>query len=177
MTVLQTRQLRLDPCRPSDRADFIALERDPEVMRFLTGGHPVDPEQDAPDATFLRPRGSEPYVWTGRRITNDAFVGWFCLWPESETTAEIGYRLRREDWGQGLASEGIRALVDWGFASGGYQKVVATTMTVNHASRRVMEKIGLTHERTVPGDWPIPIPGCELGEVWYALTRANWNGS
>ncbi len=177
MAVLQTMQLTLSPCRPSDRADFIALERDPEVMRFLNGGHAVDHERIDPNTTFLMPRGTEPYVWTARRTADGAFVGWFCLWPESGTLAELGHRLRLADWGQGLASEGAKALVDWGFRSGGYDTIVATTMAVNHASRRVMEKIGMKHARTVPGDFPEPIPGSEHGEVWYELQRSEWNGS
>ncbi|URK86835.1 GNAT family N-acetyltransferase [Rhizobium sp. RCAM05350] len=176
MAVLQTMQLTLRPCCPSDRADFIDLERDPEVMRFLNGGHAVDHEQSDPNATFLMPRGTEPYVWTARRTANGAFVGWFCLWPESETLAELGYRLRRTEWGQGLASEGAAALVDWGFRSGGYDTITASTMAVNSASRRVMEKIGLTYARTDHVDWPDPIPGSEYGEVWYELTRTAWNG-
>ena len=97
MAVLQTVRLTLSPCSPSDRADFMDLERDPEVMRYLNGGYAVDHEQKHPNATFLMPRGTEPYVWTARRRANDAFVGWFCLWPESATLAELGYRLRRMD--------------------------------------------------------------------------------
>jgi RimJ/RimL family protein N-acetyltransferase len=159
MAVLKTMRLTLSPCCPSDRADFINLELDPEVMRLLNGGHAVDHEQIDPSATFLMPRRTEPYVWTARRTTNGAFVGWFCLWPESETSAELGYRLRRMDWGQGLASEGASALVNWGFRSGGYDKIVATTMAVNHASRRVMEKIGFNYARTVSVDWPDRFPG------------------
>jgi RimJ/RimL family protein N-acetyltransferase len=176
VVVLQTARLTLRPCSPSDRADFIDLELDPEVMRFLNGGHAVDHEKIDPDATFLMPRGTEPHVWTARRTTDGAFVGWFCLWRDSETQAELGYRLRRMDWGQGLASEGASALVDWGFRSAGYDKIVATTMTVNHASRRVLEKIGFNYARTVSVDWPDPFPGCEHGEVWYELMRSEWNG-
>jgi RimJ/RimL family protein N-acetyltransferase len=159
-------------CRPSDSTDFIALELDPEVMRFLNGGHAVDHERVDPNASsFLMPRGTEPYVWTARRNTNHAFVGWFCLWPESATLAELGYRLRRMDWGQGFATEGASALVNWGFESAGYHKIVSTTMAVNQASRRVMEKIGMSYARTVPFDSPDPIPGSEHGLVWYELTR------
>lgn len=174
MAVLRTRQLTLGPCSPEDRADFIDLERDAEVMRYLNGGHPLDQEEGDPDADFLMPRGTEPHVWTARRTANDAFVGWFCLWPESEGLAELGYRLRRADWGQGLASEGALALVSWGFGSAGYDKIVATTMAVNQASRRVMEKIGMHHVRTVNADFPDPIPGSEHGEVWYQLERREW---
>jgi hypothetical protein len=101
MTILQTMRLTLTPCRPEDRADFIGLERDPEVMRFLNGGYAVDRETEGPEATFLMPTGTEPYIWTARHTANGAFVGWFCLWPEGERLAELGYRLRRMDWGQG----------------------------------------------------------------------------
>lgn len=177
MAVLQTTRLTLSPCCPSDRSDFIDLELDPEVMRYLNGGRAVDVEHVDPNATFLMPRGTEPHVWTARRTANGAFVGWFCLWPESETLAELGYRLRRMDWGQGLAAEGASALIDWGFRCAGYEKVVSCTMTVNHASRRVMEKVGMTHARTVSVDWPDPFPGCEDGEVWYELMRSGWKRS
>lgn len=176
MAVLQTMKLTLSPCRPNDRDDFIGLERDPEVMRFLNGGHAVDQEQSDPDSTFLMPRGTETYVWTARRTANNAFVGWFCLWPINEREAELGFRLRRMDWSQGLASEGASALVNWGFTSCRYDKIVACTMAVNHASRRVLEKIGLNYVRTVHVDWADAIPGGEDGEVHYELMRSAWNG-
>ena len=168
---LETLRLTLSPCRPSDRADFMNLELDPVVMRFLNGGHAVDYKRAKSSTTFLMPRGKEDYVWTARRKTNNEFVGWFCLWPENEKLAELGYRLRRVDWGQGLASEGASALVKWGFASGGYYEVFASTMAVNLASRRVMEKIGMNYARTVYNDYPEPIAGSELGEVEYRVMR------
>ena len=176
MAVLQTMRLTLTPCRPGDRADFIALERDPEVMLFLNGGRAVESEEADPDAAYLMPRGTEPYVWTARRTDGDAFVGWFCLWPEKEGEAELGYRLRRMEWGQGLASEGASALIDWGFKNEGYDRVVACTMAVNQASRRVMEKAGMTYIRTDHVEWSDPIPGAKEGEVWYAVTRSEWRG-
>ena len=175
MTVLQTMRLTLSPCCPGDCADFMELERDLEVMRFLNGGHAIDQKQGDPDSPFLMPRGTEPYVWTARRTANSAFVGWFCLWPESETLAELGFRLRRMDWGQGLATEGASTLVNWGFRSCGYDRIFACAMTVNHTSRRVLEKIGLNYMRTVHVDWPDRFPGIEEGEVHYELLRSEWN--
>lgn len=174
MTRLHTRRLTLSPCQPQDRADFIALERDPEVMRFLTGGRVLDPERVDPDADYLMPRGSEPHVWTARVSVDDSFVGWFCLWPDEESEAELGYRLRRDAWGKGFASEGATALVAWGFSEAGYIRITASTMAVNQASRRVMEKIGLRYSRTEHPHWPYPIAGAEHGEVWYEASRSSW---
>jgi RimJ/RimL family protein N-acetyltransferase len=54
------------------------------------------------------------------------------------------------------------------------ERVVAETMVVNTASRRVMEKAGLTLVRTFHQEWPDRIPGDEHGDVEYALTRADW---
>ena len=56
----------------------------------------------------------------------------------------------------------------------GVQRVVAETIVVHAASRRVMEKAGLTLVRTFPADWPCPIEGDERGDVEYALDRAEW---
>jgi len=175
VAVLQTARLSLSPCSPSDRADFISLELDPEVMRYLNGGRAVDVEHVDPDASFLMPRGAEPHVWTARRTAGGAFVGWFCLWPDSESLAELGYRLRRTEWGQGLASEGASALVDWGFTSNSYDKIASCAMTVNVGSRRVMEKIGMRYTRTVPFEGDC-FPGTEQGEVWYEVQRSEWSG-
>ena len=174
MVVLQTANLTLAPCRVTDAADFIALERDPEVMRFLSGGAVDHGKIDPEHAPFLMPRGTEPDVWTARRTIDGAFVGWFCLFPETQTMAEIGYRLCRACWGQGLAPEGASALVAWGFDSAGYERIVATTMAVNHGSRRVMEKIGMKYMRTEFADFPDCIPGSEHGDVWYELTRSEF---
>lgn len=89
-------------------------------------------------------------------------------WPILDSSAPDGL-------GQGFVSERTSALVNWGFRSGGYDKIVSTTMAVNEASRRVMEKIDIA--RTVPFDSSDPIPGSEHGEVWYELMRSGWNGS
>ena len=177
MTIFHTARLTLTPSTPADAADFMALETDPEVMRYLNGGHAVDHSQDNSHATFLMPRGTEEYVWTARRKAINSFVGWFCLWPEAEKIAELGYRLRRDAWGQGLASEGAKALIDWGFKTGLYDRVFASTMAVNLGSRRVMEKIGMKYVRTAHDEWPDPIPGSEHGEVKYEWSRREWCGT
>lgn len=170
---LETAHLNLRPVMPADRDDLIALEADPEVMRFLNGGRPV-PEDGDPDGSFLCPRGGEPDVWAAHKRATGAFVGWFSLCALGDgRTAELGYRLRRAAWGQGYATEGARALVALGLGQLGFDRVQGETMAVNTASRRVMERAGLYYVGTRHVAWPDPLPGSEHGEVTYEARRED----
>jgi RimJ/RimL family protein N-acetyltransferase len=142
LVVLITKRMMLRPCTVDDRNDFMDLERDPEVMRYLNGGHPVDQEIGDPESPFAMPRGTEPEVWTARMQGSDKFVGWFGLWQDSPTVAELGYRLQRAVWGQGFATEGARALIDWGFKNYGSERILACAAANNVGSCRVLEKLG-----------------------------------
>jgi RimJ/RimL family protein N-acetyltransferase len=101
------------------------------------------------------------------------------LWPADGVApgadvAELGYRLLPEVWGLGYATEGARALIGHGFTQLDLARVVATTMTLNLASRRVLEKAGLWLVRTFLAAWPGYIEGAEHGDVEYAVDRAAW---
>jgi RimJ/RimL family protein N-acetyltransferase len=167
----RTARLSLRLVRQTDREHLVALECDPEVMRFLSGGRPISDERTDEAAGFLTPRGGEGDVWTAAETLSGAFVGWFSLRRVREGMAELGYRLRRDAWGRAYASEGARGLVARGFAEMGLGSIVARTMAVNHASRRVLEKAGFAHVRTVYPQWRDPIPGSEAGDVEYEITR------
>ncbi len=112
--------------------------------------------------------------WAG--FADDAFVGWWSAssFAADPSVAGIGYRLRRDAWGSGLATEGAVQMVAHAFAVHGVERVVASTMFVNAASRRVLEKAGLRHVDTVFEDWRDPLPAAELGEVIYGITRDHW---
>jgi RimJ/RimL family protein N-acetyltransferase len=106
------------------------------------------------------------------------FLGWFHLRPRrSDGAIDLGYRLRRSAWGNGYATEGSRALIDQGFTGHAIDRVVAETTTVNLASRRVLEKCGLTLVRAFPGGEPLAIDGADQGHVEYQLTRAGWKAT
>lgn len=86
------------------------------------------------------------------------YAGWVMLaeplfLPEVLPAVEIGWRLRREHWGQGYATEAARALLDYGLTEAGLDCVLSIRHIPNIASRRVMEKLGLRHEfdTVVPG--------------------------
>jgi RimJ/RimL family protein N-acetyltransferase len=146
-------------------------------MRFLSGGRPAPEGGAQADASYLTPRGGEDGVWAAVETRSGAFAGWFSLLDRGEGVSELGYRLRRDAWGRGLASEGAAALVAFGFANRKLVRIVATTMAVNIASRRVMEKAGLLYARTTHARWRDPIPGSELGEVEYEIAREAWEAT
>jgi RimJ/RimL family protein N-acetyltransferase len=169
-----TARLSLSLVRETDRENLVALERDAEVMRYLNGGRPTPDDGADEGAGFLMPRGREHDVWAAVEKGSGAFVGWFSLRIVREGVAELGFRLRREAWGRGYATEGARALVAKGFGEFGLARIVATTMAVNRGSRRVMEKVGLTHVGNDHRCWPDPLPGSDLGDVEYEIARDAW---
>ena len=155
----------------------MALDGDAEVMRYLTGRARTPAEVlEEWLPVMSRDAGADGRLgyWAG--LTDAGFVGWWCLnpAPEDPGDAELGYRLRRDAWGQGYATEGSLALLAHGFDAVGLEHVWAQTMAVNRASRVVMERIGLVFERTWVGEWNEPLPGWEQGEVAYGLTREQW---
>ncbi len=66
-------------------------------------------------------------------------------------------------------------MIDKGFTELGVQRVVASTMVVNVASRRVMQKAGLRFVRKVHQSWPDFIEGEEEGDLEYALLKSEWD--
>jgi RimJ/RimL family protein N-acetyltransferase len=178
--LLRTDRLVLRRLRPDDVDDLVSLDDDPLVMRFINGGAPADRtaiEQGIARQTYDGGLGR----WVAHERNSGGFVGWFGLIPIVDGplaggpgVAELGYRLRRAVWGRGLATEGGEALLAYGFERLGLRRVVAQTMTVNTASRRVMEKLGLHYVRTFHLDWPETIEGTEEGDVEYGLDRAEW---
>ena len=178
---LETERLVLRRFTGDDVDHLVALDGDPAVMHFITGGRATSREEIENDVlpAFLRyyERFAGYGFWAAIEKATGEFLGWFHFRPKEGSPpdeVELGYRLRKSAWGKGYGTEGSRALVCKGFTELGVQRVVAETMAVNAASRRVMEKAGLTLVRTFHQAWPDPIPGDEHGDVEYALTKAEW---
>jgi len=178
---LKTERLVLRRFTGADVDALCELDGDAEVMRFITGGRPT-PREVIRDETLPRfLRAYERFegfgVWAAVERATGEFLGWFEFFPpegRGPEEAELGYRLVRSAWGRGYATEGSRALIRKGFTELGVRRVVAETMAVNAASRRVMEKAGLACVRTFHQQWPERIEGDEHGDVEYALTKPEW---
>ena len=179
--VLETERLILRRFTADDVDNLVELDGDPEVVFRITGGVTTPREEVETDVlpAFLAyyDRGDAYGFWAAVERETGDFLGWFHFRPgegHPDDEPELGYRLRRSAWGKGYAAEGSRALIDRGFSQLGVRRVVAETMVVHGASRRVMEKAGMTVARTFHQDWPYPIPGHEHGDVEYEITREQW---
>jgi RimJ/RimL family protein N-acetyltransferase len=179
--ILETPRLVLRQFTEDDVDNLFDLNNDPEVMRYLTGGRPTPREvirdEIIPFHRAVYDRLDRLGTWAAESASTGEFLGWFHFRPgpgTDITNIDLGYRLRRSAWNKGYATEGSRALITMGFTDLGVERVFAHTLTVNAASRRVLEKCGLTLVRTTPYDGADTIEGSEHGEVEYALTKPEW---
>ena len=188
---LETARLTLRRFTPADVENLIELDSDPAVMHYLNGGTPTPRDVIVRDILprFLRSyaRSDDFGRWAAIEQATGEFLGWFSFQPHDEAhpdDVELGYRLRQAAWGRGYATEAARALIRKGFTELGVRRVFATTYHDNRASRRVMEKAGLTFVRAYR---PTPAELAAVGtfqpaatDVWdgdeveYALDRATW---
>ncbi len=179
--LLETDRLVLRRFTEDDVDDLYDLNSDRDVMWFLNGGEPT-PRAEVRDRivpfflSFYEQFDGLGF-WAAEAKASGDFLGWFHLRPTEDGSIDLGYRLRKAAWNKGYATEGSRALIRKSFTDLGVQRLVAHTMTVNHASRRVMEKCGLVFVRSYHSDDVPDIPGAERGEVEYALTREEWQAA
>jgi RimJ/RimL family protein N-acetyltransferase len=176
---LETERLVLRRFTEDDVDNLVELDSDPDVMHFITGGRATPRREIESDVLPMyvdyHARFAGFGFWAAVEKASGRFVGWFHFRPTAHADeVELGYRLLKSVWGKGYATEGSRALIDKGFAELGVQRVVAFTMVVHVASRRVVEKAGLRLVRTYHQPWPDYIEGEEEGDVEYALRRSEW---
>ena len=172
-TELRTERLLLRPFRLSDIDDVLEYAGDPLWAEFYP--RPYD-------------RGSAEHMvaravlqsWDRNAkfamVLDDRIVGLVDLTVDPENqTGELGFDLARALWGQGLAAEAAVAVVDWGFREYGLAKVYARADSRNIRSRRVMEKLGMTHDGTHRS--AEFLRGARADEVIYAVLREEWKGT
>jgi RimJ/RimL family protein N-acetyltransferase len=181
---VETERLTLRRFTHADADLLIELDSDPAVMRYLPGGGEATTAEAVrelvlPDilSGYEKWDGSFGLFAAYAKDSGD-FVGWFHLRPSHgapQDEVELGYRLRRAEWGKGYATEGGRGLVDKGFTDLGVRLVWAATMTANVASQKVMEKIGMTLAETIPTPPDMQMcEGAERGGVLYQIDRGGW---
>ena len=171
-----TARLVLEPWEEGRREDFARTSTIPDVIRYIGSGEAWSREKA--DSVFdrnLRHWDEHGFGW---RSALDCETGaWLGLLglnhvPEGAVDCppdeiEIGWWLLPEAWGRGLATEGAVAVRDEAFERVGLDRIVGRYDPRNHASGRIMEKLGMRHERdgVTRHGGPVRI---------YALEREDW---
>lgn len=146
--MIDTARLSLRPWCDADRAPFHVMCQDPEVMQHL--GPPLSRvDSDAAVDRMMALQAERGHCfWAVERKSDSAFLG-FCglkIFTEESPIlgdVEIGWRLRRDAWGQGYAREAAQASLDWGFANLSAGRIVAITVDANRRSWGLMERLGM----------------------------------
>lgn len=162
---LQTERLILRCWEQTDLKPFAALNADKEVMQFF----PETLTEDQSNAmarrgqTWLEERGWG--FWAVEERHSRQFIGFIGLHTPSldfpfSPCVEVGWRLARSWWGQGLATEGARAALDFAFQSLDLDEVVSFTSVHNQRSQAVMQRLGMQraeltfeHPQIPQGHW------------------------
>lgn len=147
---LYTDRLSLRAPQKEDLDNIHLLGSDPEVMRYISYGKTQTLEAARRDLNkrIRLSKGNTGY-WITEEKESGRFVGWMALKTLGRSSDyEIGYRLMRNMWGKGYATEASRCLIRYAFEDLQLEKVLAVCMPENQASRKVMEKVGLQYTGT-----------------------------
>ena len=178
--MLETERLLLREFTEADAPLLLALDSDPEVMRYVGRSGLADEVayRERIRSYFLPyyEKGPNFGFWPANVKATGEFIGWFHLRPaldfrfaaEAGFQAgefEIGYRLVRSAWGKGFATELTRALVQRGFGHPAVEAIVACALVENLASCRVLEKAGFRRVSE------FALPGFDVLSAKYAVGK------
>ncbi len=171
-TELNTERLLLRPFRLSDIDDVLAYTSDPEWPAFYSRPYDRGAAEYAVARGILTSWDKEALFAV---VLQGRVIGLVDLDVDPKhQSAELGYDIARDMWGQGLAPEAATAVCDWGFREFELVKVWAWANARNRRSLRVMEKLGMTREglhRSCEA-----VRGERVDGARYAVLRSEWNG-
>ena len=165
---LATSRLTLRPLTPDDAAALLPAMADPAVMRWWSRGPFSD---EAKLRRYFADRAAGVHYWA---VTDAAAVIGFVFSAERRSgVSEIGYLVRSEHWGRGLAREAVSAVISHLFASG-TRRIFADVDPDAQASARLLERLGFVCEGRLREEWQTHIGIRDT--LLYALLAREWRG-
>lgn len=170
---LHTDRLILRPLHPDDAEDLFPMYSDLETMRF-------DPELPHPSVDFTREFLTRELSYPGNcywsilKLGTQKPIG-LIGYIGGSAIPGIGYMLRRDQWGQGLATEACRAALDYGFTELGYAQIEFWIEPHNPRSVRVVEKLDAKPRSSITIQYRHR-PNPHLMIV-YGITADEWHGT
>lgn len=170
MTVLTTARLRLEPFADDHLDGLWAMNSDAAVMRYITG-RPERREETQAAIERVKARWAEwGYSWWSFfELATGELIGAGCIQHLDRDAAnplEIGWRLRRDRWQQGYASEAGRRMARFAFETVKGERLMAICDPENAASARVMTRLGMRYRGIER--W------YERDTATYEITRTQW---
>lgn len=174
--IIETERLILRTWKESDAEAYFTINQDPKVLEFLPGPLMMDVVKQ-----FIADKNQcfvdHGYtLWAVEEKMTGAMMGFIGFsspsWKAHFTPCiEIGWRLGSQYWGKGYATEGAKAVLEYGFKQFGWEEIVSFTVPDNSRSIRVMEKIGM--KRDVNGDFAHPVLSLNHRLSAHVLYRVN----
>lgn len=158
--MIETERLILRAFREDDRARFAAINGDPRVGDWLGGVIDRAASDVMLDRINAHIQDLGWGLWAAERKGDQRLIGFIGLSTVMADALpvgpaiEMGWRLAHEAWGAGLATEGAKAALAWGFAHIDTPEVIAFTARTNLASQSVMTRIGMTADPARDFDHP-----------------------
>ncbi|KMN83399.1 hypothetical protein VK98_03050 [Chromobacterium sp. LK11] len=179
---METERLLLRQWRDEDLAPFVAMGRDPEVMRYFPALLSAEESAEgmARQRGWIAERGWG--FWAVEEKASGDFIGFVGLAvPRAELPCmpcvEVGWRLRRASWGRGYASEAARRALAFGFDELALDEIVSFTALPNLPSQRLMRRLGM-RDSGRDFDHPALAPGHPLRRhCLYRLSAAEWRAA
>ncbi len=171
---LHTERLILRQWRDSDREPFAELNADAETMRYFPATLTREESDAFVDRIDCAPRRGRLGPLGGARssVARRSSASSACSVPRfAPELVEVGWRLHRDHWGNGYATEAARESLRFGFEELGLEEIVSFTTVANTPSRKVMERIGMTHDPSRDFDHPNLPDWPQKRHVFYAITR------
>ncbi len=157
------------------------MNADPAVVEHLQGPLSRERSDDFVDRIEAHWEEHGWGLWAVEVVDEASFIGYVGLWPAGYVApgmVEVGWRLAREHWGHGYATEAGRDALRFGFEEAGLDEIVSFTVPQNERSWRVMERIGLVRDPARDFDHPRVDPAAYphlVRHVFYRLSREEWS--
>ncbi|HAC63527.1 MAG TPA: GNAT family N-acetyltransferase [Cyanothece sp. UBA12306] len=175
--MLQTQRLILRRWKSSDYKPFAQINADAEVMKYFPAVLSKQESNQLIERIENHHQMHQFGLWAVEEKTTSAFIGFVGLNVPSFSahftpTVEIGWRLARPFWGQGYATEGAKAAINYGFEVVKLPSIVSFTSQLNLRSIAVMQRLGMTYNPAWDFDHPRLPSGHPLQRhVLYRVTR------
>lgn len=176
---IRTPRLFLRQWREADRQPCAAINADPDVMRFFPSTQTAESSSRSVDtwAEEIEQRGWSN--WAVEVTESGRFAGFIGLTVPRRALpfmpcVEVGYRLAKEHWGHGFASEGARAALDFAFERLHLQEVVSFTALLNLPSQAVMKRIGMLDANEDFDHPAVPQASPLKRHCLYRIDRQRW---